>query len=228
MSNQNTGGEMTARRSTFQSKRAQIRIKRLLALLEDRTLSSSEIAKKLYCDQSLVTEYLRHLRTGPSRRARIADYEVVNGTKRALYGLGSEPDAPLTRQTNQERYAKVQADPVKYERHLTKARDLHRRKRATVPPEQRQRDRRIYEPPLPVQVVDLLKRMPGCTNEQIADRLQANERAVQRVTQRLSKTGAIQRAKASTMKKWQWETPDRPMAFVPRVARQTIFAALGI
>lgn len=217
---------MSARKSTFQSKRAQIRIKRLLALLEGQTLPASTIAEKLHCDRSLVTEYLRHLRAEPNRRARITGYDVVNGTRRPFYGLGIEPDAPMTRQTNQERYAKVQADPVKYELHLTKARDLHRIKRAAVPPELRQRDRRIYEPPLEVQIVDLLSRMPGCTNKQIASRLEANERAVQLVTRRLSKAGEIQRAKVSTMKKWQWEVPDRPMTPVPKVKAQSWFGAL--
>jgi hypothetical protein len=213
------------RRATFKSNRAQIRIARLLVLLEGCMLPSAALAELLHCDQSLATEYLRHLRAAP-RRVRVAGYETVNGVKRALYGLGDAPDEPMTRMTGRERYAKVQADPEKYELHLTKARDLHRRKRAAVPPEQRQRDRRIYDPPLEIQIVDLLNRMPGCTNEQIASRLDANQRAVQRVTQRLSKAGAIQRAKASTMKKWQWEVPDRPMTATPRVTPQPWFAAL--
>lgn len=213
------------RRTTFKSKRAQIRIERLLALLEGRMLPSVTIAELLHCDQSLATEYIRHLKAEP-RRVRVAGHETVNGVKRALYGLGDGPDEPMTRQTNQERYAKVQADPVKYERHLTKARDLHRRKRAAVPLERRQRDRRVYDPPLEVQVLELIKRMPGYTNEQIANRLPANERAVQRVTRRLKNAGAIQRAKASTMKTWQWEVPERPMTATPRVAPQPWFASL--
>jgi hypothetical protein len=217
----------TIRNCTFQSERAKRRIDRILAALDGQMLPASALAAKVYCDQSLVTEYLRYLRAEPDRRARIAGYDIINGTRRPLYGLGSEPDAPMTRQTNQERYARVQADPEKYERHLTKARERHQRIRAAVPAEQRQRDRRTYDPPLEIQIVDLLGRMPGCTNEQIADRLQANQRAVQRVTQRLRKSGEIQRAKATTMKTWQWEVPERPMTATPRVKPQPWFAALA-
>jgi len=213
------------RNTTFQSKRAEIRIKRLLALLEGRTLPASDLAEKLHCDQSLVTEYLRHLREEPNRRVRIAGHDVVNGTKRPLYGIGGEPDEPMTRKTNQERYADVVADPKRLERRREICRETYARRRAKTP---RQRDRRTYDPPLPDQVLGLLGKMPGYTTEQIAQRLDANERAVQLVVQRLRREGKVRRAEASTMKAYQWETPDRPMAAVPRVARQTIFAALGI
>jgi hypothetical protein len=196
----------------------------MLELLKGQTLPASAIAKKLYCDQSLVTEYLRHLRAAP-RRVRIADYEVVNGTKRPLYGLGSEPDAPMTRKTNKERHAAVRADPKRLERRREVCREAYARRRAKTP---RQRDRRTYDPPLPDQVLDLLGKMPGYTTEQIAQRLEANQRAVQLVVQRLRREGKVQRAEAGTMKAYQWETPNRPMTAVPKFAPQTIFAALGI
>lgn len=212
--------------STFKTYRAQIRIERLLAHLEGRMLPASTLAELMHCDQSLVTEYLRYLRSEP-RRVRIAGSEIVNGVRRVLYGLGSEPDVPMPRMTNKERYARLQSDHEKYERHLAATRDLRRRKRAAVPPEQRQRDRRTYDPPLDVQIVDLLTRMPGCTTEQVANRLEANERAVQRAMQQLSKAGTIQRAKGSTMKKWQWELPDRPMTPTPRIKPQKWFSVLA-
>jgi predicted transcriptional regulator len=213
------------RNTTFQSKRAQIRIERLLALLAGQTLPASTIAEKLYCDQSMATEYLRHLRSEPNRRVRIAGYDVINGTKRPLYGLGSEPDAPMTRKTNVERHAAVRADPARLERRRELSRQSYSRRRAQIP---RQRDRRVYDPPLPDQVLALLGKMPGYTTEQIAQRLDANQRAVQLVVQKLRREGKVRRAEASTMKAYQWETPGRPMAAVPKVPRQTIFAALGI
>lgn len=213
------------RNTTFQSKRAQIRIGRLLALLDGRMLPASDLAAHLYCDQSLVTEYLRHLREEPNRRVRIAGYDVVNGTKRPLYGLGSKPDAPMTRKTNKERHAAVKSDPKRLERRREVCRESYWRRREKIP---RQRDRRVYDPPLPDQVLGLLGKMPGYTTEQIAQRLDANQRAVQLVVQRLRREGKVQRAAASTMKAYQWEIPGRPMSAVPKVSRQTIFAALGI
>jgi predicted transcriptional regulator len=218
------------RRSTFQSKRAQIRIRRLLALLKgaEKPLPSVTIAEKLHCDTSLVTEYIRHLKKEP-RLVRIADYDVVNGTKRALYALGAEADAPMTRQSNGERYALVKNDPARRQRRNELARKRAKEKRAALKPDQRQRDRRVYDPPLEQQIPSLLEKMPGYTTEQIAQRLNANERAVQRVVQRLRKAGTVQRAANSTMKAHQWELPHRPMAAVPRIRKpQGVFAALGL
>jgi hypothetical protein len=97
-----------------------------------------------------------------------------------------------------------------------------------VPAELRQRDRRTYDPPLPQQVLALVEKMPGYTTEQIAYRLDANLRAVITAVRSLAKEGEIQRAKNSTMKAYQWEAPARPMARVPKVARQSIFGALGL
>ena len=213
------------RNPTYQSKRARIRIERLLGLLDGQTLSARDLAARLYCDQSLVTEYLRYLRQEPNRRVRIAGHDVVNGTKRPLYGLGSEPDEPMTRKTNQERHAAVRNDPKRLERRRELCRESYQRRRERPP---RQRDRRVYDPPLPVQVLGLLERMPGYTTEQIAQRLEANQRAVQLVVQRLRREGKVLRAEASTMKAYQWEIPSRPMTAVPKVAPQSIFAALGI
>ena len=213
------------RNTTFQSKRAQRRIERLLELLVGQNLPACTLAEKLHCDQSMVTEYLRYLREEPNRRVRVAGHDVVNGTKRPLYGLGSEPDAPMTRKTNKERHAAVKSDPVRLERRREVCRESYWRRRAKTP---RQRDRRVYDPPLPEQVLGLLGKMPGYTTEQIAQRLDANQRAVQLVVQRLRLEGKVRRAEASTTKAYQWETPERPMTPVPKVLRQTIFAALGI
>jgi biotin operon repressor len=212
------------RNTTFQSKRAQIRIERLLALLAEGNMSSAALAGKLYCHQTLVAEYIRYLRREP-RRVRIADYEIINGTKIRLYGLGDAPDTPMRQMTNSERHARLKADPERLKRCRQRERQAYAHWRAQTP---RQRDRRVYNPPLEDQVLGLLGKMPGYTTEQIAQRLDANQRAVQLVVQRLRREGKVRRAVASTMKMYQWEIPERPMAAVPKVAPQSIFAALGI
>lgn len=219
------------RNATFTSARAGLRIARIIEVLAQGPMTTIAIADAIHCDRSAVTEYLRHLMSQEPRQVRIADYETIsgecNGSKRPLYALGAEPDAPLTKQSNQEKWAKVRADPEKYEASLKSRRESARRTRAKKA-EVHQRDRRVYDPPLPQQVAELVESMPGYTTPQIAEKLGANERAVIRVIAKLRTAGAIRRAEHWRTKEYRWETPINPMP-APVVAKQQgIFAALGL
>lgn len=215
------------RNTTFQSKRAQIRIARILNLLEGQMLSSQALAENLHCHQSGVTDYIKHLKSTTPRQVRIADYEVVNGCKRALYALGSEPDAPMTTQTNQEKWAKVKAKPEVYAKSLESRRKSAARIRATKP---KLRDRRNYDPPLPVQVNELVVKKAGYTIPEIAVMLDASERAVIRAVNQLREQGLVRRAKNGMSKKFRWESPANPLPkFVEQpIQKQGIFSALGL
>lgn len=217
------------RNVTFTSKRAQVRIERILKELRWGALSAADLAEKVHCDHSMVTAYLAHLMDEP-RRVRIESHEVINGCKRPLYGIGNGPDAPLTVQTNVEKWLKVKADPVKYAKSLESRKQSYRRRRALVPPEQRQRCRRVYDPPLPVQVEELLNKRAGYTVEQITTALDASEKSVMKAVRTLVKEGKVRRAVHSKNKAFQYETPNNPMPKpldIPKT-KQGIFAALGL
>jgi len=213
----------------FTSVRAQRRIARILQELANGPLPALWLAHKVHCDHSMVTDYLQHLMAEP-RQVRVVGYEVVNGCKRPLYGLGVDPDEPNKVQDNTERWQKVKADPVKYSASLESRREHHRRKRALVPMEERKRDRRVYDPPLIEQVETLVAERPGFTRLQIADELDANERAVMRVLQQLMKAEKIRPCAHGNRKAHQYETADKPLPPPPAFPKQpqNPFSALFI
>lgn len=215
------------RKVTFTSVRAQKRIARILQELAHGALPAAWLANKVHCDHSMVTDYLQHLMAEP-RRVRIVGHEVINGSKRPLYGLGNAPDAPNTVQKNNERWAKVKADPVKYSASLESRKEHHRRKRALVPMEERIRDRRVYDPPLIEQVEMLVAERPGFTRLQIAEELDANERAVMRVLQQLMKEEKVRPCVHGNRKAHQYETMDKPLPPPPELPKrpQNPFSAL--
>jgi hypothetical protein len=215
------------RNVTFQSKRAQLRIIRLLELLADGMLPARTLAEKLHCDQSGVTEYLRYLGAEP-RRVRVAGYEVVNGTKRRLYGLGAEPDEPMTAKTNQERYAAVLADPVRLQRTRELSRARHRQRRDAVPLEHRKRNRLRMDQSLEPRILSILAECPGYTVDQLAAKMSAGERSTRTAVEKLRAAGTIQRSANAKGKKHRYETPGKPMPAPLITKPQGAFAALGI
>jgi hypothetical protein len=215
------------RNTTFTSARAQRRISRILQELAHGALPAVWLANKVHCDHSMITDYLQYL-MAPPRRVRIVGHEVVNGSKRPLYGLGSDADVPNTVQTNQEKWEKVKSDPVKYSASLESRKEHHRRKRALVPMEERKRDRRVYNPPLIEQVEMLVSERPGFTRLQIAEQLDANERAVMLVLQKLMKAEKVRPCIYGNRKAHQYETVDRPLPPPPEIPKvaQNPFSAL--
>lgn len=213
------------RNVTFQSARAQLRIARLLELLADGMLPARALAEKLHCDQSGVTEYLRHLGAEP-RRVRVAGYEVVNGTKRRLYGLGAEPDEPMTAKTNKERYAAVLADPVRLQRTRELSRARHRQRRDAVPLEQRKRNRLRMDQALEPRILAILAECPGYTVDQLAAKMSVGERSTRTAVEKLRAAGSIQRSSNATGKKHRYEVPEKPLPAPVASKPQLWFAAL--
>ena len=222
---------MSKRNVTFTSARAQIRIERILAALAGGPMSTTELSSAVHLDRSAITDYLAHLMKEP-RRVRIAEYRTVrgpkNGNRQPVYALGAEPDAPRERMSNVERWERVKADPQAYANSLASRREHHRRARAAVPPELRQRDRRVYDPPLEQQIPELLAQVPGYTTRQLAAKLDANLKSTITALGKLRKAGAVRRAETGTLKEYQWEVPARPLPAPIITKSQGIFAALGV
>lgn len=215
------------RNLNFKSQRAQRRINRILEVLKDGPMLARTIADAVHCHRSMVTDYLTHLMDEP-RRVRIADYWIIGKRKAPCYGLGSDPNEESTPMTHAERWAAVKADPVRYAAALESRKRAHKKKREKMGP--KLRDRRVYVPPLPEQVLSLLLEVPGYTTPQMAIKLDANERAVRTAVSQLKKGGKIRRAQNSTMKEYQWETLEKPMPapLAKTMKPQTIFSALGL
>lgn len=205
---------MTHKQITFKSKRAQLRIERILEVLQAGPLSSADLALAVHCDRSAIYDYLAHLMAEP-RRVRIFDHPAATDAKIAArvprYALGSEPDAELVPLTPADYRASVKNDPQRLARRQQTDRDRMRRKRAAVPIEERVRDRRVYDPPLEEQIHALLNTSPGYDRPKITARLGANERAVQRALRALVASGRVRRAEHGTGKTWKWETPENPV-----------------
>lgn len=222
---------MSNPRYTFTSVRALTRIQRILDLLKGGPMTTREVGEALYMDQTMASAYLRFLMFAP-RRVYICGYRIVGKRSAPMFALGDLPNARPTRQTNKERWAKVKADPVKYAKSLESRRNVHRRKREQIPLEQRQRDRRVYDPPLHVQVIDLLGQFPGYTGKQMAARLDANARSIRSVLSELRREGKIQRSPHGTGKEYAWELPHKPLpAPLSRtlgIKPQSWAAALGV
>lgn len=217
------------RNVTFQSERARLRIERLLAILQGRVLSCQEICAELFCDASLTTEYLRHLRAEP-RRVRIARVDIVDGCRVPMYEIGTAPDAGLKRMTNQERNAKMKADPVRYARYIERERKKRKAYRAALPAEQRQRVRLFKdEDPVP-RIVALLSERPGYDLLQIADKLNVGERSIRTAIRKLRLSGEVRLCEHATGKKHRYELPSNPLPapLAYGQPKHSIFAALGL
>lgn len=216
------------RKVTFQSERAQLRIARLIEILRGRKLSCTQILAELHCDRSLATEYLRHLRHDKPRRVRIAGYAIIDGSRIPMYQLGNRPDAPLTCKTNEERYARVKADPALYAAHIENARARHRAIRDAVPIEKRQRNRLTKDEALEPRILALLAKHPGYSLVQMATLMDVGERSTRTALKKLKDSGQVQRADNASSKEWRYELPDNPLQAPMRIKPQGIFAALGL
>lgn len=215
------------RLATFNTKRSLLRIERILKIMEGRQMSAKQITAALFCDQSLTTEYLRHLRSEP-RRVRICKYDVIEGCRVPLYELGTEPDAPMTRKSGAQKHAEMKADPVRYARYLERERKNRKAKRDAVPVEKRQRKRLCLHERLEPRILKILAECPGYTTPQLAEKMKVGERSTRTAVDKLKKSGQIQRAVNAHTKMYCYELPTKPVP--PRVAPrpQSIFAALGL
>ena len=214
-------------RLTFRSKRAQLRIARLLELLADGMLPARTLSEKMHCDHSMVTQYLGHLGAEP-RRVRVAGHDVINGTKRPLYGLGSEPDEAVTTKTKSERYAEILADPVRLQHVRERSMERHRMKRDAVPIEQRKRNRLRKDQALEPRILQILSESPGYSVDKLAAKMGVGERSTRTAIEKLRAAGHVQRATGARSKKHLFETPEKPLAPPVVTKPQGIFAALGI
>lgn len=224
---------MKRHRMTFNSERGKLRLARILALLENGPMATREIAAALHMDRSGVTDYLAHLMRDP-RRVRIAEYHTIsgaiNGNRQPLYGLGAEPDVPLTRIDNVERWNRVKAKPQLYAKSLEDRKKHHRRKRDAVPPELRKRERRRLDEPLEPLILALLAEVPGYDTTQIAVKLRAGKRSVRTALEKLRAAGSVRVAANASSKAYRFERPDNPLP-PPLAAGQpkhSWAAALGV
>ena len=91
-------------------------------------LTALEIADSLHMSQTLARKYIRHLHK--SGKVHIAKYVLHENTYVAYYIKGAGIDAEICKLTVKERrqqtYARLVADPERYDRHLARKRAMDR------------------------------------------------------------------------------------------------------
>lgn len=193
---------------TFDTRAARERIKRMVALLRKEPMTAQQIADALHCHKATANLYLQHLRTNP-RRVRVSAYTLIGNKYIPVYAIGKEPDARRQKMTHREKWAKLKSRPEQYEKTMVRRRAYHHAKRDELGLPRRPMKK--YPKPLVKMILELLEQSPGYTVSKMAARFGTGKKAVGIALTRLHKAGKIQRAKASTLKEFEWELPHKPM-----------------
>jgi hypothetical protein len=218
---------------TFDTVRTQLGIRRVLAALGGCPMSCKELMAAIHKSKTGVTHYLRYLQGdeehGVPRLVRIAEWRENRGRHTPVYALGSGKDARCPpRLTASQRYRKVKADPVKYEKILAAKRE-------------RMNSPRPRSAALVHRIERYLAGNANRTMRDIAGALNADHRHVTQNLQRLRKRGKAEITPGHEGKRvplWRLAgqaSPDEVSApivvkqwKIPAMPKQNPFSALGI
>jgi len=124
---------------TFSSPKAQAKIARILAALEQQPMTRDELQCLLGIAKPTMRRYIAHLTTAP-RLIHIRRWKRTTGKPAPVYAVGSRKDAAPPRvatrtERNQLEWQRIKADPDRHARVKATARVYARIKRACATPQ---------------------------------------------------------------------------------------------
>lgn len=123
-------------KTTLERTPALIKVKRLLEAIKERPMTTPEIAVKLSISKGHATEYVEILHASKRIHIKSRTRDPVCGLKArarpvwaAGEGIDAEPLPPVSKkELSRAQYARIKADPARYERMVRNCRERYRRK----------------------------------------------------------------------------------------------------